>query len=388
MAKQSFQPFVMERMMSKHEQEVEYNLSESGVHPLQLGELLGRREGALQSLLGTEINYAHANGTPQLRRNIARLYKGANEENVLVTVGAIEANYNTIRTLLDPGDEIVVMLPNYMQIWGVAKNHGLDLKTFQLREELGWRPDLAELEEVSSARTRLIAICNPNNPTGRILTEPEMDSIIKVAARSGAWILADEVYTGAERESDRETPSFYGRYDKVVATGSMSKAYGLPGLRTGWVVGPETVVDEIWARHEYTTLSATMLSNHLAALALSPELRPWIINRTRTYIRNGFPALLNWLGKHPGLFALTPPDAAAICFVRYNLDINSTEFVQRLRLKKSVLLVPGDHFGLDHHLRISFGLPHDYLLPALDRVHDFIEELSPGLVATGAHSPK
>ena len=371
-----FQPFLMERMMSRFEQEVEYNLSESGVHPVLLQELLERENGYLQRLLETDLNYPHTNGIPQLRQNIARLYRGATPENVLVTVGAIEANYLVLRTLLAPSDEIVVMHPNYMQIWGLAKNHGLALKTFRLREESGWAPDLAELESVVTASTRLIAVCNPNNPTGRILADAEMEAIINIADRVGSWILADEVYAGAERLSDQETPSFYGRYDKVLATGSLSKAYGLPGLRIGWVVGPPSIVDDIWARHEYITISATMLSNQLAALALSPEVRTWLLKRTRSYLRQGYPILQRWVDRHPGSFSLRPPDAAAIAFMRYTLEINSTQLVERLASEKSVLIVPGDHFGIDRFVRVSFGLPHSYLRPALDRFHDMIEELS------------
>jgi aspartate/methionine/tyrosine aminotransferase len=201
-----------------------------------------------------------------------------------------------------------------------------------------------------------------------------MDAVVHIADQVGAWILADEVYAGAERLTDEPAASFYGRYDKVIAVGSLSKAYGLPGLRTGWAVGPIDIIDQIWARHEYTTLSATALANRLAAYALSPEVRPRIIERTRGYIRDGYPVLEKWMAEHPGTFGLRPPDAAAIAFVRYNLDINSTEFVERLRREKSVLIVPGDHFGLDHFLRISYGLPHDYLEPALDRIHDLIME--------------
>jgi aspartate/methionine/tyrosine aminotransferase len=219
----------MERFMSKYEQEVEYNLSESGVHPLVLGELVSHDPELIERLLRVELNYAYANGNPVLRRNIAALYDGATLDNVLVTIGAIEANYNTIYALLSPEDEIVVMIPNYMQIWGIARNRGLRLKTFSLREDAGWAPDLAELEEAVSRETRLIAVCNPNNPTGRILTQQEMDAIINIADRVGAWILADEVYAGAERLTDEQAPSFYGRYDRVIAIGSLSKAYGLPG---------------------------------------------------------------------------------------------------------------------------------------------------------------
>jgi aspartate/methionine/tyrosine aminotransferase len=370
-----FQPFEMERMMSAHEQEVEYNLSESGVHPIRLGELLERGAGAIDDLLGVELNYPHVNGIPQLRENISALYDGAGPENVLATVGAIEANYLTVRTLLSAPDEIVIMLPNYMQIWGVAMNHGLSIRPFHLREEKGWAPDLDQLEAAVTPATKLIAVCNPNNPTGAVLSEPEMDAIVATAERVGAWILADEVYAGAERETDQQTPSFYGRYDRVIAVGSMSKAYGLPGLRMGWAVGPAKVIDDIWARHEYIALSATMLSNHLAALALSPAVRPRIIARARRYIREGFPVLNRWLEDHPGTFELTPPGAAAIAFARYNLEINSTELMERLVREKSVLVVPGDHFGMDRFLRISFGLPHDYLTAALDRIHELIAEL-------------
>ena len=371
-----FQPFHMERMFSRLEKEVKYNLSESGVHPVLLRELVDRENGYLQSLLDTDLNYPHTNGIPKLRQNIARLYQGGTPENVLVTVGAIEANYLVLKTLLAAGDEIVVMLPNYMQIWGLAKNHGLALKTFHLREETGWTPDLAELESMVTAGTRLIAVCNPNNPTGCVLSESEMDAIINIADRVGSWILADEVYAGAERLTDEETPSFYGRYDKVLVTGSLSKAYGLPGLRIGWVTAPAGIVDDIWARHEYTTISATMLSNQLAALALSPEVRSWLLRRTRSYIRRGYPVLQSWMDLHPGSFSLRPPDAGAIAFIRYHFDINSTQLVERLALEKSVLIVPGDHFSIDHFVRVSFGLPHSDLRPALDRFHEMIEELS------------
>ena len=372
---QNFEPFLMERLMSKFEQAVDYNLSESGVHPMLLSELLEENPNYIDELLATDLNYPHVNGNPELRENIAALYNGASTDNVLVTVGAIEANYLTVRTLLSAGEEIVVMSPNYMQVWGVAKNHGLKVKTFNLLEENGWAPDLAELEEKATSETKMIAVCNPNNPTGRAMTEDEMDSIVSVAERSGAWILADEVYSGAERETEEQTPSFFGRYDKVVAMGSMSKAYGLPGLRVGWAVGPKKTLDDMWARHEYIALSATMLSNKLAALALSPEVRPRIIARARNYIRKGFPVLKEWMDSHENTFSLTPPDAAAIAFTRYKLDINSTEFVDRLLKEKSVLIVPGDHFGMDSFVRISYGLPHDYLTSALDRIHELITEI-------------
>lgn len=369
-----FQPFLMERFMSRYEKAVDYNLSESGVHPLLVEELLTFDDNATTELLKTDLDYAHANGTPELRENIARLYTGATKNNILVTVGAIEANYIATQTLVGPGEEIVIMLPNYMQIWGISKNRQYDIKTFSLLEENRWAPDLDTLENIVTEKTRLIAICNPNNPTGYILKESEMDAIVKIAGKHDAWILSDEVYGGAEQQTDVETPSFYGRYDRVIAVGSLSKAYGLPGLRTGWLAGPEEVVDKIWARHEYLTLSTSMLSNKLAALALSEKVRPAIIERTRNYIRKGYPVLKEWMDNQ-GIFSNVPPQAAAIAFIKYDLDINSTDLVNKLVKEKRVLIVPGDHFGIDQYVRISFGLPKDYLLAGLDRIEELIETL-------------
>jgi len=362
-------------MMSRFEQDVEYNLSESGVHPVSLGDLLGDDADRMKGLLGAGLGYPHVNGLPELRESIASLYDGATLENVLVTVGAAEANYITTRTLLSTGDEIAIMLPNYMQVWGIAKNHGLVVKEFHLREETAWALALDELDAAVTPNSRLIAVCNPDNPTGHILTESEMDAIIASAERVGAWILADEVYSGAERVRAAQTVSFYGRYDKVIAIGSLSKAYGLPGLRIGWAVGPPGVIDDIWARHEYTTISAGMLSNRLALIALSPEVRPRLMRRTRDYVRRGYPVLAQWVAEHGDTLAISPPQAGAIAFPRYHLDINSTLLAERLRREKSVLVVPGDHFGMDRFLRLSFGLPRDYLLAALDRISDLILEL-------------
>lgn len=372
-----FQPFVMERMMSKFENEVDVNLSESGVHPLTLTELLELAERDVGSLGDILINYPQANGSVELREAIAALYPGAEPDNVLVTVGAAEANFLALTTLLKPGDEAVVMLPNYMQVWGIARNHGFHIQEWHLSERRGWAPDLAQLEALASPRTRMIAVCNPNNPTGRILTGDEMDAIVSVAEKTGAWLLADEVYRGAERETDEETPTFYGRYDKVLAQGSTSKAYGLPGLRVGWSVGPAQTLDDMWARHEYLAIATTALSNHLTALALSADVRPRLLARTRRFIREGYPVLEEWAKSHGGMFQLVPPQAAAIAFVRYDIGINSAELVERLRTEKSVLIVPGDHFGVDGHLRISYGLPHDYLRDGLSRIHQMLLELEP-----------
>ncbi len=370
-----FQPFELERMLSKYENTVEYNLSESGAHPLSLRELLAHDASLFEELLDTEFHYPQTNGILELRENIAALYPGATPDNVLVTVGAAEANYISVQTVVASGDEVAVMLPNYMQVWGTARNLGAAIKDFHLQESRDWALDVGELNEAVSGETRLVAVCNPNNPTGHILSQADMDAVVDAASRAGAWLLADEVYGGAERLTDAQTPSFWGRYDKVLAVGSLSKAYALPGLRIGWVVAPEAMVDELWARHEYTTIDASMLSNKLAALALSPQVRPRIIQRVRDYVRRGFSTLEEWLDSHGEILSVVAPQAAGVAFVRYDLDVNSTELVLRLIHEKSVFIIPGDCFGMDHFVRISFGLPEDYLQTALNRIHELIVEL-------------
>lgn len=372
----SFTPFDLEYTQSLWEQKVDINLTESGVHPIRLDELLGNDKNKLAEMLSTEINYPHVNGDPLLRENIARLYDGADVENVLVTVGAAEANNIIMQTLMEPGDELLTQIPTYKQVWGLAQNSEHKVKSFRLQAENAWALGVDELNARLTAKTRIIAVVNPNNPTGYIMTGEEMDAIVAAADRVGAWILADEVYRGAERLQEAETQSFFGRYDKVLAVGSMSKAYGLPGLRVGWVVGPPAMVDDIWRRHEYTTITASMLSNLLATYALSPDVRPRLIKRTRAYIRNGFPVLEAWMKRQDGMFSYTPPQASAVSFIRYHLDINSTELMETLCRDAGVFLGAGDSFGMDHHLRIAFGQDKAVLAEAFARIENTLEAIA------------
>lgn len=371
----NFTPFDLEYTQSLWEQKVDINLTESGVHPIRLDELLGNDGDRVADLLATEINYPHVNGNPELRENIAALYDGAHVGNVLVTVGAAEANNIVMQTLMEPGDEVLTQMPTYKQVWGLATNSGHAVKTFRLDPDRGWAVDTDELHAGVSNRTKLIAVVNPNNPTGYIMTEDEMDAVVAAADRVGAWILADEVYRGAERLRDDETPSFFGRYDKVLSLGSMSKAYALPGLRVGWVVGPPDTIDALWRRHEYTTITASMLSNILAAHALSAAVRPRLLARTRDYIRNGFPVLEEWMNSQDGLFTYTPPQASAVSFIRYHLDMNSTELMETLCREASVFVGAGDSFGMDHHLRIAFGQERATLEDAFGRIEKTLEAL-------------
>jgi aspartate/methionine/tyrosine aminotransferase len=388
-----FVPFELEAWQSAYEQEVEFNLADSGVHPVRVGELV-TEPAAVRNLLDTALHYPPVNGTPLLRSLIARLYDHAHLGNVLVTVGAAEATAISMQTLLSPGDRVVVLEPGYRQAWGLAQNLGCEVRSFWLRRELGWRPDLEELEAAlrpeasgsagpwspaSGARSvRLIAVSNPNNPTGAILTEGEMELIAAAAADSGAWLLADEVYRGTERLTDAETPSFWGRYERTIAVGSLSKAYGLPGLRTGWLLAPAPLVERIWRRHEYATISTGMLSNSLAEIALDEPMRTRLIERTRSYIRAGYELIERWLGALPDLVSIVPPQATALALVRYHFDLPSVEVADAIRTRAGVLVAPGSCFGVEGHLRIALGLEPAVLNEALRRVARVLRQLQDG----------
>ena len=369
-----FTPFQMERWQSTYEHRVKYNLSESGVHPLTIGELLSYASNTTD-LSGVRLGYSQSNGSDALRARIASLYPGATDRSVSVTIGGAEANFVGFWELASRGDKAAVMLPNYMQVPGLIRNFDGEAIPFHLREEAGWRPDLNQLESALGAGAGFILVTNPNNPTGVALTSAEMDDIVSLADRHGAWILCDEVYRGAE-VADVPVPSFWGRYDRVLVTNSLSKAYALPGVRLGWVLGPEDVVDRLWARTDYTTIAPPSVSDALARIALSPEVRPNILARTQGIIRHNLGILADWVASSNGLFSYTPPDAGAIAMVRYRPDIGSAELAERLRVERSVLIVPGHHFGIDSTMRLGFGPPEGELVEGLDRLRAAFESLA------------
>jgi aspartate/methionine/tyrosine aminotransferase len=202
-----------------------------------------------------------------------------------------------------------------------------------------------------------------------------MDGIVALAEAHQAWILSDEVYGGAEVEGS-QTPSFWGRYERVLVTNSLSKAYGLPGLRLGWVMGPADVVLELWGRTDYTTISPASLSDTLATLALETGTRGRILERTRGIVRANLGLVRDWMDAQEGRFSYRLPDAGAICYVRYDAPVNSTDFAEKLRTEKSLLVVPGDHFGMDSYLRIGFGNPEEELLDGLGRIRDAFDEVT------------
>lgn len=359
------EPFALERWQSEWENRAPYNLAESGVLPLSLEEALDGEQ--LQQVLRLRLGYGHTNGTPALRAAVAALYPGAGPANVIATLGAAEANFVALWRLVEPGDEVVAVLPNYMQLPGLVTGFNATLVPVWMKNGRSWRLDTAELRARVGPRTRAICICHPNNPTGAVLTAEEMDAVASIAATHGTWILADEVYRDAVREGE-PAPSFWGRGERVLVTSGLSKAYGLPGLRLGWVLGPPDLVADLWGRRDYTTISPPVISDAVAAAVLQPERRHKVLGRTRAILRDNHARLARWVASQSAHVGYVPPAAGAVAFLRYRWRVGSTGLAQRLLNEQGVLVVPGDQFGMDGYLRLGFGYGAEQLEAGLHRV--------------------
>lgn len=359
-------PFAMERMQSTWENVVEFDMSESGVRPLTLREL-GAMGFDLDRCLDVPLGYSQSNGTPELRERIAAHYPGATVDHIEVTNGTSEANYLIALSQLRPSDEVAMQVPNYMQMPGVARSLGARVTTFTLRQADGWQPDWDEFERAVTPRTRLLYLSNPNNPTGAVLNDDAMRRIADRCSQTGTWLLADEVYLGAEIDRPR-TKSFWGLSDRVVVTSGLSKAYGIPGIRIGWLVGPPALTAACWAQHDYLTIGPNKLSDRLAQIAVEAPNRERCYARTREILRHNLPIVREWVAGFGGALTWREPDAGAIALLKYPSDTASLDIAERVRTRQSTLVVPGVHVGLEGHLRVWLGGREDFLREGLRRI--------------------
>jgi aspartate/methionine/tyrosine aminotransferase len=358
--------FAMERMQSTWENLVEYDLSESGVRPLTLRELV-EMGFDLDAFLDQPLGYSQSNGTIELRDQLRAIYPGTDVEQIEVTNGTSEANYIVALTQLRPGDDVAMEVPNYMQLPGVVRSLGATVRTFTLRQDRDWQPDWEEFDRAVTPRTRLLYLSNPNNPTGSILSHAAMQQIVDRCESTGTWILADEVYLGAEIACQR-TRSFWGMSDRVIVTSGLSKAYGIPGVRIGWIVGPRDVIAACWSQHDYLTIGPNKLSDRVARVAVRPENRERCYARTREILTRNLPIVRDWLASFGGRLSWREPQAGAIALVKYDSAVPSVSLVERIRVNQSTLIVPGSHVGLEGYLRLWFGGREEFLREGLRRV--------------------
>ena len=353
-------------MQATWENVVEMDLSESGIRPVTLREL-GEMGLDLDSILDMPLGYSQSNGTIALREELTRIYPGATTDHIEVTNGTSEANYLLALALLRPGDEVALEVPNYMQYGGVPASLGAPVNRFRLRIDRDWEPDWEEFERAVNPKTRLVYVSNPNNPSGSVLTLGAMQRIVYRCEQVGAWLLADEVYLGAEIARAR-TPSFWGMSDRVIVTSGLSKAYGIPGVRIGWIVGPADVVAACWSQHDYITIGPNKISDAVACIAVRPQNREKLYGRTRAILQQNLPLMREWTAGLPGFLTFREPQAGALCLLRYQSPTPSVELCERIRVHQSVLIVPGAHLGLEGYVRVWLGGKPEFLREGLRRI--------------------
>jgi aspartate/methionine/tyrosine aminotransferase len=358
--------FEMERMQSTWENLVDYDMSESGVRPITLRGLVEMGLD-LDAALDMPLGYSQSNGTLPLRERLAALYPGSTVDHVEVTNGTSEANYLVALSLLQPGDEMAMELPNYMQLWGVPESLQAKVRTFRLRPDRQWEPDWDEFERAVTPRTRLLYLSNPNNPSGAVLSDEAMRRIVARCEATGTTVLSDEVYLGAELDGER-TRSFWGMSDRVVVTSGLSKAYGIPGVRIGWIVGPPRLIGTCWSQHDYLTIGPNKLSDLVARVAVAPDNRETLYARTRAILGENLPTIERWAAGFGRLLEFNRPRAGAMTLVRYRSEVPSLELCERIRVEQSTLVVPGVHVGLEGYLRVWYGGRQEYITEGLRRI--------------------
>ena len=353
------EPFALERWLTAHELNVEYDIGESGIYPLTAGELLdllpeSARASTLQELLEMRLGYSEARGTLKLRSLLAQSYEGCGPENIVVTTGAIEANFLLFNVLLNAGDHVVAPYPAYQQLYSVPRALGCDVSLWRVRSNDGFRFDLDDLEQLVRPETRLIVINSPHNPTGAMLDAGELEHVYNLAQSVGAMILSDEAYRWLEVPGGNESPPpILNLGPAGISVGTFSKPFGLPGLRTGWLAAPTKVAAACWAMRDYVSLSPGKLNDALAALAF--EHRDKIFQRNWEIISQNLSTANQWIAEHSSVLSWMAPRGGLLALLRYNLDIASLDLANKLAEEYSVMMAPGSAFGFEHHLRIGIG---------------------------------
>ncbi len=363
-------PFLVERFMGKYEHDVELNLAETCVKPFSLGEFLRfvGREDYLEELKDLQLTYGYVEGLPELREKISQLYDDLSPEDVLVSRGAIDANFLVFFSLVDPGDRVVSIFPAYQQLYSLPRAFGAEVRLLRLREEDSWYPNFEELSRLAQG-AKMIVVNNPHNPTGLLLGKEDLSHVCEIAERSGAYVLADESYYGLNIFGD-EVPSMLDLCDRAIVTRSFSKSLSLTGLRLGWIATKdEEVMSELMAHRDYTTISASILLEHLALLALDNVDR--IYERNLQIVRRNFEILREWVESEP-LIDWIPPRGGTVAFPSYSMDMPSEELVLRLIREKGVFMVPGSCFEIEGHFRIGFGGDSEELREGLRRFSELL----------------
>lgn len=347
--------FELERYFAHHEFNTPHLLCCSDCQTLTVGELLAMEDGAPQALMALPLGYTEAPGARWLREEIAAMHQHVSPDNVLMLSGAEEGIFIFMNAAVGPGDHVVVQYPCYQSLFQVAKSAGAEVTLWEMDPNTGWKTDIDDLSGLIRSNTRAVVINSPHNPTGRVLPEPFYRDLARLSDEKGFLIFSDEVYRFLEYDVDRY-PSMTDFSDTAVSLGVMSKAFGLAGLRIGWVSSRNRdLMNRLAAFKDYTTICNSGPSEILAGVALRRRER--ILDTNRGIIADNLPRMEQFMAKWTERFDWTPPQGGPICFPRLRTGAVSDDFCREVREGAGVLLLPGRVYGASYaaHFRMGFG---------------------------------
>jgi aspartate/methionine/tyrosine aminotransferase len=358
-------PMRLERWLLKSS---ELDLAGGGVVKLKLEDVISQID--FSQILGYE---RLTQGSETLRSEIAEWFTGVKAKNVLITTGTSEANLILNLHLLSQGDEYLAIFPEYGQTVPITEPMGCKVKRVFLNERQAWRLDLEKVKRTVTKKTRMIFFNNPNNPTGAVLTKDEVRGICEVAEDAGAYVVCDNALRGSELdEKPAATPFQY--YERGIVTGSMSKL-GMTGLRIGWLIGDEDLVEGCWKIKDYTTLSHSGLGDRLATVAMRKENLTKYITRNLDFSRRNISTMSEWIEQNSDAISCVLPKAGFTSFPKYQSELTSARFCARLLQQQKVLVSPGEYFGIDKHFRINMGCHEQQFKQATSRLTTFLNGL-------------
>lgn len=367
------EPFKVEMWMNEWENHCKFNLAETCVASITIDELLqvsGRNQSDLSDLLGMKMTYGAIEGSERLKSAVAGLYGRPSAENILITHGTIAANMLVHKTLVSKDDHVVSVVPTYQQHYSIPESIGAKVDRLALSEVNGFLPDLDALADLVNSKTKLIALTNPNNPTGALIDRPMLEDIAEIARSVGAYILCDEVYRGTAQTGDGLSTSIIDVYEKGISTASTSKAFSLAGLRVGWMVAPSEVVEAAMIHRDYDTISVGKINDHFATMALENSGK--LLARSHDITRGNLEYLSNWVGTQPRV-TWTKPQAGTTAMLKIETQMTSRAFCVDLLEKTGVMLTPGDAFEMEGYARIGFANNPEILRAGLEELSQHLK---------------
>ncbi len=368
-------PFGVELWLNEFEDRARLNLAETSISALstrELLELVGAGESAVNELLDTRLSYGAIPGSERVRTAIASTYRTVSPERVVLAHGTIGANHLAHLVLTGTEDHVISFSPSYDQHAAIAESIGAETTVLPLLPENRYLPDLQQLRSAVKPSTKLICLTNPNNPTGTLIPTEMLAEIVEIARSVDAFILCDEVYRGVEAEGVEPAESIADLYEKGIATGGVSKAYSLPGLRVGWTVVPEGLLAAFGDQRDYSIISVGALDDLLAALAL--ENKEALLNRSRSIINRNRAIVEQWLEGEPRASWIAP-DAGSAALLRLEAPVDSRAFAVGILETHGVLLTPGSAFGVEGHYRLGYTCDEETLREGLRLISDYLDRL-------------